>query len=173
VVQRQPIVDFNLFDVQTEIASVEDIQRLNYQRFEIHQLDAILFEDAEKSQIVGLKRVSEDEFWVKGHMPGFPLMPGVIMCEAAAQLSSYFGVKNDLLGCDVIGLGGLESVRFRGSVTPGQDLVIMIQGTKIRRKGMICCDFQGWVDQVLVVEGSLKGVPLFEASEVLKGAVSS
>lgn len=172
MVQRQPIVEFDLFDVHKEIASVEDIQRMNHQRFEIQQLDAILFEDAEKGQIVGVKRVSEEEFWVRGHMPGFPLMPGVIMCEVAAQLSSYFGVKNDLLGCDVIGLGGLESVRFRGSVTPGQDLVIMIQGTKIRRRGMICCDFQGWVEQTLVVEGALKGVPLFEASEVIKGAVS-
>ena len=53
-------------------------------------------------------------------MPGYPLMPGVVMCEAAAQLSSYFAVKYDLLGCDVIGLGGIENVRFRGSVFPGQ-----------------------------------------------------
>jgi 3-hydroxyacyl-[acyl-carrier-protein] dehydratase len=100
-------------------------------------------------------------------MPGYPLMPGVVMCEAAAQLSSYFAVKNDMLGCDVIGLGGIEKVRFRGSVFPGQRLTIMVRGTRLRRRGLIACEFQGWVGETLVVEGELKGVPLFEASELL------
>ncbi len=164
---HEPIVDFALFDQAQPIATAHDINSCNHQRYEISQLDGILFEDLATSRIVGYKDTSEKEFWVRGHMPGFALMPGVIMCEAAAQLSSYFSVKNDMLGCDVIGLGGIENARFRGSVFPGERLTIMVRGTKIRRRGMIACEFQGWVDQRLVVTGELKGVPLFEASEVL------
>ena len=40
-------------------------------------------------KIVGYKDVREDEFWVEGHIPGRPLLPGVIMIEAAAQLASF------------------------------------------------------------------------------------
>ena len=44
----------------------------------------------EKSQILGYKDVTDNEFWIRGHIPGRPLMPGVIMIEAAAQLCSFF-----------------------------------------------------------------------------------
>jgi len=165
--KHEPIVDFSLFDHANPIATLRDVNGCNHQRFEMRQLDGILFEDPETVRIVGFKDTSGDDFWVRGHMPGYPLMPGVVMCEAAAQLSSYFAVKNDMLGCDVIGLGGIEKVRFRGSVFPGERLTIMVRGTRIRRRGLIACEFQGWVGETLVVEGELKGVPLFEASDLL------
>jgi len=163
--KREPLVDFSLFDPNSPLGGRFEIDGCNHQRFEMSQLDGILFEDFPEMKIIGYKDVTEKEFWVRGHMPGFALMPGVVMCEAAAQLSSYFAVKYDMLGCDVIGLGGIENVRFRGSVFPGQRLIIMVQGTRLRHGGLIYCKFQGWVDQVLVVDGELKGVPLFEASE--------
>ena len=50
-----------------------------------------------------------------------PLMPGVVMLEAVAQLASYFSQHNDLLGADMVGFGGLDDVRFRGVVTPATD----------------------------------------------------
>ena len=40
--------------------------------------------------VLGYKDVTESEFWVRGHIPGRPLMPGVIMVESAAQLLSFF-----------------------------------------------------------------------------------
>jgi 3-hydroxyacyl-[acyl-carrier-protein] dehydratase len=162
-----PIVDFSLFDHAKPIASLTDVNGCNHQRFEMGQLDGILFEELETNRCVGYKDTSAAEFWVRGHMPGFALMPGVVMCEAAAQVSSYFTVKYDLLGCDVVGLGGIENVRFRGSLFPGERLTMMVRGTKLRRGGLIACEFQGWVDQRIIVTGELKGVPLFEASRVL------
>ena len=87
-------------------------------------------------------------------------MPGVIMCEAAAQLSSYFTQKYDLLGAQVVGFGGLEEVRFREAVIPGDRLVVITQLVKVRRGAMIVCRFQGFVRQTMVVEGIIKGVPL-------------
>ena len=56
----------------------------------MEQLTAIVHVDPEKHLVAGYKDVGNDEFWVRGHMPGYPLMPGVLMCEAAAQLCSYY-----------------------------------------------------------------------------------
>ncbi|MHC4708633.1 MAG: 3-hydroxyacyl-ACP dehydratase FabZ family protein, partial [Planctomycetota bacterium] len=68
----------------------EAIGKMNPQRCEMEQLDGILWYDKKKFLVLGYKDVTEDEFWVRGHIPGRPLMPAVIMIEAAAQLSSFF-----------------------------------------------------------------------------------
>ena len=91
-------------------------------------------------------------------MPGMPLMPGVIMCEAAAQLSSYYAVKNKLMD-GMMGFGGMEDIRFRGLVRPGDRFVIVTRLLKARRT-IITCEFQSFVDQNLVCEGLIKGIPL-------------
>ena len=57
-------------------------------------------EDSARNVCVGYKDLGPDEFWVRGHMPGMPLMPGVIMCEAAAQLASYYSHKYKLMARD-------------------------------------------------------------------------
>ena len=65
---------------------------------------------------------------MRGHMPDYPLLPGVLMCEAAAQLCSYYVVTQGLLQGDFIGFGGMENVRFRGTVRPGDRLVLVGKG---------------------------------------------
>ena len=125
------IVDFSEFDLDRIIATQEDIRRYNLQRFEMEQLSAIIFEDQPSGLCVGYKDVTDREFWVRGHMPGYPLMPGVIMCEAAAQLASYFAQKYDMLGTKVVGFGGMESVRFREQVRPGDRLVLAVKLLKL------------------------------------------
>ena len=82
----------------------------------------------------GVKDVKEDEFWVRGHMPDYPLFPGVLMCEAAAQLCSYYLTTQNLMGGDFIGFGGLENVRFRGTVRIGDRLVLIAKGTRMHRR---------------------------------------
>jgi 3-hydroxyacyl-[acyl-carrier-protein] dehydratase len=93
-------------------------------------------------------------------MPGMPLLPGVLMCEAAAQMCSYFTIKYDLLGTKMIGFGGMDEVRFRDPVRPGDRLVIVSEMLKLRRGAMVVSRFQGFVRQSLVCEGLIKGVPL-------------
>ena len=58
-------------------------------------------------------------------MPDYPLMPGVLMCEAAAQLCSFFCGYSPALKKGFIGFGGMEDVRFRGQVRPGDRLVLV------------------------------------------------
>ena len=153
-----PIIDFSKFDPDRVIADAEEIRRYNPQRYEMEQLTAICYEDRENNVIVGYKDLGPDEFWVRGHMPGIPIMPGVIMCEAAAQLASYYCRRYQLID-GMVGFGGLENVRFRGLVRPGDRFVIAARLLKLRRS-ILTCQFQCFVQQNLVCDGVLKGIPL-------------
>jgi len=160
VAAKELIVDPAVCDFDRPIATVEEIRKRNPQRFEMEQLTAIVYLDAVQKKIAGYKDVRHDEFWVRGHMPNMPLMPGVLMIEAAAQLLSFFAGALDLTGGKVVGFGGLEEVSFRGPVIPGDRLFISCEATKIRAGRMIISRFQGLVRQTLVVDGILKGIVL-------------
>ena len=154
------IVDPSLLNPDQPIADLEVIRGFNPQRHEMEHLSGILYEDVETLTCAGYKDVSHDEFWCRGHMPGMPVMPGVIQLEAIAQLSSYFAQKYDLLGAEMVGFGGVDGARFRDVVVPGDQLILMIRLSRARRNRMIVADFQGVVGQKLVVDGTIRGIPL-------------
>ena len=156
--KKRLILDFAEYDVNQVVADIEEIRRFNPQRYEMEQLTAICFEDAQRAICVGYKDLKHDEFWARGHMPGMPLMPGVIMCEAAAQLASYYTRRNGLME-GVVGFGGMEEVRFRGMVRPGDRFVIVSHLLKLRRS-ILTCEFQCFVNQNLVCGGIIKGISL-------------
>lgn len=159
--QKQFLVDLTQLDFDNPIAEIDDIRDFNPQRFEMEHLTAVVHQDLENKTCVGYLDVTDHEFWIRGHMPGFPLMPGVIMLESVAQLCSYFVHRNNLLGENVlVGFGGVDDVRFRGPVLPGQRLILMAQLTRIRPGRMLTCGFQGVVENRLILDGSLKGIPL-------------
>jgi 3-hydroxyacyl-[acyl-carrier-protein] dehydratase len=158
-VPKKPLIlDFSEYDLNTVIADIEEIRRYNRQRFEMEQLTAICFQDPQRGICVGYKDLAPDEFWARGHFPGVPLMPGVIMCECAAQLSSYYARRFNLLD-GIVGFGGMEEVRFRGVVRPGDRFVVVCRLLRHRRT-MITCEFQCFVNQGLVCEGIIIGVAL-------------
>ncbi|MCH8831107.1 MAG: beta-hydroxyacyl-ACP dehydratase [Planctomycetes bacterium] len=149
------------FDYDNPLFGQQEIRRVNPQRHEMEQLTGIVHIDRENNGIVGFKDVSNEEFWIAGHMPGFPLMPGVILCECAAQLASFYARKYDLLGGDFVGFGGMNSVRFRGPVFPECRLVITAQVTRIRPKRRVEFQFQGFVKDKMVFSGDMIGVPVY------------
>ena len=146
-------------DLTKVVADQQAIRKLNAQRFEMEQLTAVVYLDPTQHLVIGYKDVGADEFWARGHMPGYPLMPGVLMCESAAQLCSYYIHHQKLLDCDYIGLGGLENARFRGPVRPGDRLVLVGKGTRIHRRQVIC-NVQGFVGGTMVFHVDVIGVPL-------------
>ena len=140
--------------------TLDDIRRVNPQRHEMEQLTAIVHIDPENHGIVGYKDVTDKEFWVTGHMPGFPLMPGVIICECVAQLASYYAKKFDILEGDFLGFGGIDNVRFRGPVFPCSRLILMARIVKIRPKRRVEFEIQGFVEDRMVFSGEMIGVPI-------------
>lgn len=137
---------------------LEAVRLGNPQRFEMEQLTAIVHVDRDVGLIVGYKDVADDEFWARCPSSGSPLMPRVLVCEAAAQLCSFY--------CHVVGavpggyllFGGMDRVRFRGRVAPGDRLLIVGKEEKSRRRQTIFA-VQAFVDRVMVFHGSVIGVP--------------
>jgi 3-hydroxyacyl-[acyl-carrier-protein] dehydratase len=152
-----PLVDPGAIDTSHVLVDREGIRRFNPQRFEMEQLTAIVHLDVENKLVIGYKDVAPDEFWVRGHMPDYPLMPGVLICEAAAQLSSFYCGKVRLYQSGFIGFGGMEDVRFRGQVRPGDRLVLVGKGSRLHRRQTIF-DCQGFVGTNMVFHGRIIGV---------------
>ena len=146
-------------DLSRVVAGRDELRRVNPQRFEMEQLDAIVYLDRERHVLAGYKDVRADEFWVRGHMPDYPLLPGVLMCEAAAQLCSYYISTHGLIQGDFIGFGGLENVRFRGTVRPGDRLVLIAKGVRMNRRQTVF-NVQGFVGTTMVFHADIIGVPL-------------
>ncbi len=157
--KKKLILEFSEYDTDNVVSDIEVIRGFNPQRYEMEQLTAICFEDNERKICVGYKDLTPEEFWARGHMPGLPLMPGVLMCEAAAQLASYYTRRFKLMEAALVGFGGLQDVRFRGMVRPGDRFVVVARLLKVRR-AILTCEFQCFVKQTPVCEGVLKGVAL-------------
>ena len=156
--------DLAAIDFSQVVADRETIRQVNPQRYEMEQLDAVVLVDWDRDLVVGYKDVREDEFWVRGHMPGYPLLPGILMCEASAQLCSWYTVKKGLLQGDFLGFGGLENVRFRSPVHPGDRLVLVAKATKVHRRQMIY-NVQGFVGNTMVFHGDIIGMALSRKEE--------
>jgi 3-hydroxyacyl-[acyl-carrier-protein] dehydratase len=153
------LIDPATIDTSKILVDQEGIRKGNPQRFEMEQLTAIILVDPEAHLIIGYKDVQADEFWVRGHVPGYPLMPGVLMCEAAAQLASYYCHVIQIVKDGFLGFGGMEDVRFRGQVKPGDRLVLVSKAAKVNRRQTVF-ETQGFVDGNMVFHGQIIGVPL-------------
>ena len=144
------IVPLDQIDANRVQYDIEAIRRCNPQRFEMEQLDGVVHIDTDEGFAVGYKDVTDDEFWVKGHIPERPLLPGVLMCEAAAQLCSFYYnevVENDKF----LGFGGLQDVKFRRPVEPGCRLIIVAKAQDMRpRRAVFPC--QAFVEGKMVFE---------------------
>ena len=71
---------------------------------------------------VGVWNLSGNEWFFPGHFPGRPTLPGVLMCEAIAQLGAYVVLSNQKYVGKLPLFGGLDSARFRKQVGPGDQL---------------------------------------------------
>jgi 3-hydroxyacyl-[acyl-carrier-protein] dehydratase len=153
------LFDIAGIDLERVVADQEAIRRVNPQRGDMEHLNGINWLD-DKGRIVGYKDCRPDEFWVPGHIPGRPLLPGVIMIEAAAQLASYY-VKAALHWEGFIGFGGVEECKFRMPVTPGSRMYVLGMQVDSRHR-RFKSKFQGVVKGQVVFEASITGAVIPE-----------
>lgn len=153
-----PILDPTTIDLTRTAVTKEEILALNAQREEFEQVDRLVSIDLEEGLAVGIKTQRPDEFWTRGHIPGRPIMPGVLMIEMAAQISSViYHLKFETGGKKFFGFGGVNAVKFRGGVEPGSDLVMVVKAKALRSR-MAIFEAQGFVDGKMVFEGEVSGV---------------
>lgn len=162
-----PTVDPSAFATARPIAGIDEIRAANPQRFEFEMLTAVVHLDPAKHLIVGYKDLTADDFWVRGHMPGYPLLPGVLMCEAAAQLCGFYYVTREIGESGVLlGLGGIDEARFIRSVRPGDRLVLIGTGVKVHRR-LTRFRVEGFVGREKAFEAVVTGVPIGRMDELL------
>ena len=167
-------IDHTQVDFNKLVFDIAAIEAVNPHRHGMRMLDGVVFVDREKHIIVGYKDCRPDEFWVPGHMPGYPLLPGVMMIEAAGQLACLYTKTHGILKDELLGLGGIENVRYRAPVRPGDRLVLVGKGIRVDRR-LTEFAVQGYVGSTLAFHGNVIGVPIpgKERLQIQTGARSS
>ena len=115
---------------------IKEIVRLLPHRYPFLLVDRILAGEKRKSMI-GLKNVSMNEPYFQGHFPSDPIMPGVLILEGMAQVGgilAYYSLP-EMIGKKLIYFAGIDKVRFRRPVVPGDQLIFEM--TVIKHKGKI------------------------------------
>ena len=152
-----PHCDLSQIDFHRVVADAQQIRALMPHRFEMEMVTAVVHMDPSKHLVVGYKDIRLDEFWVRGHFPGNPILPGVLMCEAAAQITAYYTLTLKLNANVLMGLGGIENTRFRRAVLPGERLVLVGKGIRVRPR-MTLFNVQGYVGKELAFHTDVIGV---------------
>lgn len=139
---------------QPSVLTIEDIHRLLPHRYPFSLVDRIIRYVPGK-EAVGIKNVSFNEPHFQGHFPGKPIMPGVLIIEAMAQVGGIVVTQMPDLPPGLFMFAGIDKVRFRRPVVPGDQLVMTVEllSVKARRFGKM--QGRAEVDGQLVAEGLL------------------
>lgn len=114
--------------------NIEEIQAIIPHRPPFLLVDRII-ELEEGVRAVGIKNVTMNEPFFPGHFPGYPVMPGVLIVEALAQVGTVAILKVEANRGKLGFFAGIDGFRFRGQVVPGDTLRLEVEIT--RMKGMI------------------------------------
>ena len=141
-------------DALNEELRSEQILNLLPHRYPFALVDRVV-EQVPGKRAVAIKNVSINEPQFQGHFPGRPLMPGVLIVEAMAQVGGLIVMQMPDLPQGLFVFAGIDGVRFRRPVVPGDQLHISCELVSIRRQRFSKVRGRATVDGELVCEGEL------------------
>ncbi len=112
---------------------INEIQNILPHRYPFLLVDRIL-EIEEGKRAVGIKNVSANEPFFQGHFPGYPVMPGVLIIEAMAQVGAVALLSMPEYSGKLALFAGIDKARFRRQVVPGDQIVFEVELTRLRGK---------------------------------------
>jgi len=136
---------------------INEIKKIIPHRYPFLLVDKII-ECDDDSQIVGIKSVTMNEPFFQGHFPDFPVMPGVLIVEAMAQVACILAMRVlKKEGHSSVFFTGIDGVKFRKPVVPGD--VLRLELTKTKQRGeLFRFDGKALVEGQVVTQGSLQAV---------------
>ncbi len=137
----------------------EQIYQVLPQQFEFSQLDGIVLADKEAMVFAAYRDVRPDEWWCRGHMPQQAIFPGVLMIEAAAQLSAFSQQLLVPMPGTIMGFGGVDGAKFRDSIYPPARIILIGRPTDTRQR-RFRSEVQGFVDGKMAFEAEISGIRL-------------
>ena len=136
------------------VLDIRRIQRILPHRYPFLLVDKIIEVEGD-TRIKGVKNVTFNEQFFQGHYPGTPIMPGVLIVEAMAQVSGLlFAQRLEHTGKLAV-LLSMDNVKLRKAVVPGDQLVLVAETVRLRRR-TAHCRCQALVDDVVAAEAEIK-----------------
>lgn len=161
------LIDVNTHDDSTDNANptqsesstktvftVEDIHNILPHRYPFALVDRII-EYVPGKLAVGIKNVTFNEPYFQGHFPGRPMMPGVMIVEAMAQVGGIVLKQMADMDDALFVFAGIDKVRFRRPVVPGDQLIMTTELVSVKRRRFGKMQARAVVDDQRVAEGEL------------------
>jgi 3-hydroxyacyl-[acyl-carrier-protein] dehydratase len=134
--------------------NIQEIQQLLPHRYPFALVDRIIdFVPGKKA--IGLKNVTLNEPFFQGHFPGYPLMPGVMIIEAMAQVGGIVLTQLPEYHGGLFVFAGIDGVKFRQQVVPGDQLIMTVELQAFKRRRFAKMHARAEVDGQLAAAGDL------------------
>lgn len=135
---------------------INEIMKILPHRYPFLMVDRII-EMEPGVRCVGIKNITINEPFFQGHFPGHPVMPGVLIIEAMAQVAGIMAylASDEEIRAKVTYFMAIDNARFRKPVSPGDQLRIEVS-TTMNRRGIWGIAAKAFVDETLVTEADLK-----------------
>ena len=136
------------------VYNIDEVKRRLPHRYPFLLVDKVISLD--DTSVVGVKNVTFNEAFFQGHFPDEPVMPGVLLVEAMAQVGGMLVLSTvDEPERYSTYFLKIDKVKFKAKVVPGDTLVIKLEMTDVVRRGIVSMYGRTYVGNRLVVEGEL------------------